>query len=105
MKLKAFAWLLFVNRLNTKDMLRRGHYNVGNNFQCALCNTGTDEDILHLLFKCHFSEQCWQCLGILWPSNIDIIHLISHAKQASGNPLFMENFIITAMVVKVSPKW
>lgn len=59
---------------------------------------------MHLFFKCHLSEQCWQCLGIQWPSNIDIIHLISHAKQASGNPLFMENFIIAAMVVKALPK-
>lgn len=71
MKLKVFAWLLFTDRLNTKDMLRRTHYNVVNNdFDCVLRSVRIVETLKHLFFTCSFSTSCWQILGIQWQQNL-----------------------------------
>jgi hypothetical protein len=48
-KLNVFAWLLFSDRLNTRNMLKRRHYNIGNNFSCPFYNSG-EEETLELLF-------------------------------------------------------
>lgn len=37
MKLKVFAWLLLMDRLNTKNMLQHGHVYTGNSIFCVLC--------------------------------------------------------------------
>ena len=37
-KLKVFLWLLMVDRLNTRNMLKRRKFNIGNNFECPLSN-------------------------------------------------------------------
>ena len=37
MNYKVFAWLLLRDRLNTKDMLKRRHWNVAKNDHCVLC--------------------------------------------------------------------
>lgn len=64
MKLKVFAWLLLADRINTKNMLRRQHYNVDSNLNCVLCNDGVEDTIEHLFFTCPFSKGCWEMLGM-----------------------------------------
>ena len=36
-KIRVFGWLLLSDRLNTRNMLKRRHYNIGTNLDC-LCN-------------------------------------------------------------------
>ena len=43
MKIKVFGWLLPPDRLNTRDMLKRRHYNIGNDFGCLLCTNCNNE--------------------------------------------------------------
>jgi hypothetical protein len=57
-RIKFFAWLILVDRLNTKTMLRRRHINIQDDTLCVLCNTGLEEDIDHLFFECPFVVQC-----------------------------------------------
>ena len=38
LKLKVFGWILLMGRLNTRDMMKRRHWNVEDD-TCALCNT------------------------------------------------------------------
>lgn len=51
MKIKVFNWLLFSDRLNTRDMLDKRHCAKENDdLTCVLCNGGHRETRLHLFF-------------------------------------------------------
>ena len=63
-RIKFFAWLLLVDRLNTKTMLTRRHIFVHNDELCVMCNTGAAETINHLFFTCPFARQCWAKINI-----------------------------------------
>jgi hypothetical protein len=45
------AWLLLSDRLNTRDMLQRRHWEVTNETHCVLCPSRTNEDRMHLFFS------------------------------------------------------
>jgi hypothetical protein len=45
-----FAWLLLVDRLNTRDMLRRRHKHLEEGYSCVLCSDQVDETSIHLFF-------------------------------------------------------
>ena len=62
-RLKFFAWLMFVDRLNTKSMLQRRHLNSAHNTLYVLCDQQVEEDISHLFFGCGFAQSCWQRIG------------------------------------------
>ena len=53
-RIKFFTWLLLVDRLNTKAMLLRRHFNVQPNAHCVMCHTSSEEDINHLFFNLPF---------------------------------------------------
>ena len=74
--LNFFAWLILMDRLNTKDMLQRRNFHVQPNSHCVMCNAGVVEDLRHLFFDCPFAAACWQKLGILWGSSNDIHTLL-----------------------------
>lgn len=57
-KIKVFGWLLLSGRLNTRNMLKRRHYNIGNNLDFLLCGNHTEETMEHLFFQCPFSAEC-----------------------------------------------
>jgi hypothetical protein len=95
-KLKFFAWLLLADRLNTRNMLKRRHINIGNIFTCPLCNSGEEETVEHLFFKCTFSLACWTRLNIIWPAEDNTIEIITQARSMHHGPLFFEKFIIGA---------
>ena len=48
-RIKFFGWLLLVDRLNTRNMLRR-NFHIEDGYSCVMCNTGVEEDIFHLFF-------------------------------------------------------
>uniref|UniRef100_A0A0A9HAK5 Reverse transcriptase zinc-binding domain-containing protein n=1 Tax=Arundo donax TaxID=35708 RepID=A0A0A9HAK5_ARUDO len=59
-KINVFTWLLVIDRLNTRNLLRRKRSNVtDNNFNCVMCNLNTEETSFHLFFGCSFSIRCW----------------------------------------------
>jgi hypothetical protein len=64
-RVKFFGWLIMVDRLNTKTMLRRRNLNVDDNDTvCILCAGNCEEDIDHLFFDCEFAKRCWTTIGI-----------------------------------------
>lgn len=74
LRVKFFAWLVLIDRLNTKTMLKRRHMSSEDEPQCVTCSEGIDEDIKHLFFACNFVESCWERIGIHW--NMDLsLHL------------------------------
>jgi hypothetical protein len=56
-RLKFFAWLILLDRLNTKSMLARRNFNVQPNCLCVLCDDGAEETIDHLFFECCFAKK------------------------------------------------
>jgi len=95
-RLKFFAWLLFVDRLNTRNMLVRGHFHVQPNSFCVLCTTNTHEDLDHLFFNCPFADACWQRLDFQWASIQNISERVLNLMVTTGIPFFMEIFIFAA---------
>jgi hypothetical protein len=66
MKIKMFSWLLLSDRVNTKDLLQRRHWNVTEDYSCVLCPGKIHEDQDHLFFNCMFSRRVWSYLQIQW---------------------------------------
>lgn len=97
MKWKVFAWLLLVDRLNTRNMLRRRHFAVENNdYTCMLCPAKTEETLTHLFFHCPFATACWTILGITWPNTDERFALVHEGRRAWQRPMFMEMFTVAA---------
>jgi len=95
-RIKFFAWLILLDRLNTKSMLARRNFNVQPNCHCVLCTEGIEESIEHLFFSCEFARKVWDKLGISWTAEIDIHYKIIHTRRQNGIPFFMEIFLIAA---------
>ena len=98
-KIKFFAWLLLVDRLNTRQMLRRRHKHLEEGYLCVLCPDRVDESSLHLLFECQSSIARWQILGIQWQQHGNIIQKLQHQKAIFNAPFFMDLFMIAAWAI------
>lgn len=97
LKIKVFAWLLFNERLNTRDMLDRRHCaKKDDDLSCVLCNGAQRETRLHLFFTCSFSISCWQHLGIVWNTSLNFFQMIVLARLRFGQKGFLEIFFIAA---------
>lgn len=91
MKIKVFNWLLFSDRLNTRDMLDKRHCAKENDdLTCVLCNGGHRETRLHLFFTCSFSVRCWQHLGINWSHHMEFFQMIILARLNFARKGFLE---------------
>lgn len=90
MRIKFFAWMLIMDRLNTQDMLERRHWNVSDSNICVLCPTHTKEDRDHLLFSCNFSCRVWNYLRIYWHTGDDMTAIAYAARRDFQKPFFSE---------------
>lgn len=96
MKMKVFGWLLLNDRLNTRNMLLRRHYNIGDDHDCLLCGLPIEETVDHMIFTCTFSRQCWSKLNIDWPMISCRLQLIQTVKDTWHGPLFFKKFLVAA---------
>ena len=94
LKIKVFAWLMVSDRLNTRDMLRRRHWNVTDVFHCVLCPSHITEDWLHLFFHCTFSVRIWNYLQIQWEDGNSFQQVFQQARQRFQKPFFSEVVIL-----------
>lgn len=67
--LKFFFRLMLRDRINTRTLLRKKNRYL-DSYDCALCNAVVQENRLHLLFECSFSQWCWRFLNINWNSQL-----------------------------------
>lgn len=96
-RVKFFAWLIVVDRLNTKTMLRRRHMKVQDEeIFCVLCNERAEEDLDDLFFNCPFARRCWEKIGIQWNTHLSMFSRLAHTRQQQNVPFFMEAVIIAA---------
>lgn len=95
-RIKFFAWLVLVDRLNTKTMLRRRHINIQDDPLCVLCNTGAEEDIDHLFFDGPFATQCWNQINVNWDTSLPMLECVAEARTAHNLTFFIEASLIAA---------
>ena len=95
-KIKVFGWLLLSDRLNTRNMLKRRHYNIGTNLDCLLCGQHIEETVEHMIFTCSFSKLCWAKLGFNWEPFLGRIQAVEDHRNSHPTPLFLEKFIVAA---------
>jgi hypothetical protein len=96
-KLKVFVWLLLMDRLNVRNILRRKNYRIqGNNYNCVLCSRNVEESTFHLFFTCEFTKKCWDYLQIHWDTEVGFFTMMEKARQQYTPGFFMEIFILGA---------
>lgn len=88
-KLKVFLWLLFHDRLNTRDLMLRKSWHLESGPNCVLCMLQHLETRDHLFLDCQFAKECWEAIGISWDLSLPITRRFLLAKNFSG-PCFME---------------
>ena len=91
-KLKVFLWLLYYDRLNTKDLMVRKHWVLEDGPACPLCTTGVVETRDHLFFGCSFAADCWNLVGIDWDLQRPILDRIRRAQSSFNGACFLEIF-------------
>lgn len=96
-KVKIFTWFLFMDTLNTRNILHRKGIQVqGNNYNCGLCQLQAEETTFHLFFECSFSTACWVHIVIEWDPSMEFFQMIQEAKRRCTTPNFMKIFIMAA---------
>jgi hypothetical protein len=99
-KLRVFTWLLMMDRLNVRNILRRKKCKLeGNDYSCPLCPQSREETTFHLFFSCPFSVDCWNHLGIIWNSNLGFHQMLEEAKKQCNHMFFMEIFMLGAWLI------
>ena len=95
-KLKVFLWLMYYDRLNTKDLMSRKNWHVDGGLSCVLCTSGEIETRDHLFFDCSFAAECWELLDFSWDIQTPIMDRLKHSKQLFRGPCFLEIFACSA---------
>ncbi len=100
MKIEVFAWLLFLDRLNTRDLLERKHSKAPNvPLSCDLCSLGTHKTREHLFFQCPFATACWNSIELFWDTSLEFHQMIHSQRNGFGNACFMEIFLVAAWLL------
>jgi hypothetical protein len=95
---KIFFWLLLLNRLNTRNLLRRKNFYL-QSYDCVLCSSNVEENLEHLFFDCTFSVWCWRLVDITWDISLPIMERLQSAQVGFGAPVFMEIVILVAWCI------
>lgn len=99
-KIKVFAWLLSLDRFNTRDMLDCRHCAKENDdLTCVLCYGDLRETKLHIFFACPYSLRCWQLLGFYWFLNLNFFQMVVLARNRFSMKGFLEIFFIAAWYI------
>ena len=85
-----------MDRLITRNMLRRRHFHIDAGYSCAMCNLDLEEDIQHLFFDCPLATSCWLSLQTQWTDDHDIHAKLFSARTDFNSPFFMEIFLVAA---------
>ena len=96
LRIKVFAWLMVSDRLNTRDMLRRRHWNVTDELHCVLCPGHVVEDWTHLFFTCNFSIRIWNYLQIEWQEDNTFEGVFHRTRRRFDKPFFTEVVVLAS---------
>ena len=75
------------DKLSTREVLRRRNL-VLEDYGCAVCGTGLEENVEHLFLKCPFAIQCWASLNVNSAMNLEHLQILGHFKKNNKNMFF-----------------
>jgi hypothetical protein len=94
-RVKFFAWLVLIDRLNTKTILTRRNIGDREDDLCVMCDARIDETVDHLFFSYSFVRGYWNKLSVTWDYNLDIPDRILKAIE-NGLVFYLEAILIAA---------
>jgi hypothetical protein len=91
-KQKLFFWLLLHDRLNTCNLLRRRRMQI-DPYVCENCIRQKEKIVSHMFFRCGFTKQCWQMVGVLSPRTLDLHTVVERIRAQLAKPWSMETIV------------
>jgi hypothetical protein len=95
MKHKVFFWLLLMDRIPTRDILRRKNMNL-DSYTCDLCILQRPETSAHLFLRCNFAKACWASIGVTVSTSTSVMRIFNRIRRRLQVPFFMEIIILMA---------
>ena len=89
-KHKVFTWLMINDRLNTRDLMIRKHWQLNSSSDCVLCNHQELEDRDHLFLECPFAQRCWSFLKVNWIQRGSLLDSLLATRAGHTGPCFLE---------------
>jgi hypothetical protein len=100
MSVQVFSWLLMLDKLNVRNILRRKKFKVeGNDYSCPLYPNNHEETTFHHFFLCPFSLDCCHHLGINWDFSLGFHNMMEKARRLWPHAFIMECFILGAWLI------
>lgn len=91
-KHKVFFWLVLVDRLSTRNMLRRRRMHL--DYNCVLCQQTSEETVMHLLFYCPFAKDCWGIMNFQLADNLSITQIFQAWRSLINVSFSLDIFIL-----------
>jgi hypothetical protein len=92
-KHKVFFWLLMMDRLSTRKLLKRKNMLL-QDYSCILCNANVEESLFHLFLDCPFAVQCWAYIDIQVDADLNPFQNLQNFRDQLQVPFFMEIIIL-----------
>lgn len=97
-KHKVFAWLILMDRLSTREILKRKNM-VLEDYPCVLCSTSTEESLFHLLIACPFASHCWSWIGLQISQQMSLFQNLESLKDQLHESFFIEIIILMCWLI------
>jgi hypothetical protein len=93
-----FFWLALIDRLSTRDMIRRRGMHL-DDYQCVLCQNSTEETVMHLLFYCPFAKDCWSWMDFHFADHLSIQQIFLAWKSPLKVEFSLDIFILLCWAI------
>jgi hypothetical protein len=91
-------WLLLLDRLNTRNLLRHKNFYL-QSYDCVMCSNNVEETLEHLFFDCTFSAWFWHLVAIAWDPSLPMMERLQSARVGFGASIFMEIVILVSWCI------
>ena len=92
-KHKFFFWLLLLDRLNTRNLLKRKCFSLAS-YDCVFQGCNSEETSLHLFWECPFARACWAEISQVNSADQNIFEVLASIKKDLNFPFAMEILIL-----------
>jgi hypothetical protein len=95
---KVLSWLLLMDRIPTKDILRRRNMHL-DSYTCEMCILQRPETSVHLILRCNFTKACWASIGVSVATSTSTAQILYRIRRRLQVPFFMEVIILMSWCI------
>src|SRR3954463_3586480 len=88
-KHKFFFWLLLLDRLNTRNLLKRKCFTLAS-YECVFHGCISEETILHLFWDSPFAKACWPEISHVQVADNNLFEALASIQKDLKVPFAME---------------